>query len=127
MFTHEDKAQIRTMLESNSAVPFQHLLVVGAWDMIFETSRRNQKAFTVLARGYRGDIGWILKHLYLTEAMLQLKLSHLKQSMTSHQPVVAPVRNLRLQEGQIVLKGIFLTRGRRFVAQMKRKTNGKKV
>ena len=48
-------------------------------------------------------------------------------SMTSHQPVVAPVRNPRLQEGQIALKGIFLTRGGRFVAQMKRKTIGKNV
>ena len=47
--------------------------------------------------------------------------------MTSHQSVVAPVRNPRLQEGQIALQGIYLTRAGRFVAQMKRKTDGKNV
>ena len=47
--------------------------------------------------------------------------------MMSHQPVVAPVRNPRLQEGQIALQGIYLTRAGRFVAQMKRKTDGRNV
>lgn len=47
--------------------------------------------------------------------------------MTSHQPVVAPVRNPRLRQGQIALQGIYLTRGGRFVAQMKRNTNGRNV
>ena len=123
-FTSEDKAQIRMVLESNNPVPLQHLLIVGAWDMIFETSRRNQKAYGVFSRGYTEETqeGYTVS---LTEAVLQLKLSHLKPGMTSYQPVVAPVRNPRLQEGQIALKGIFLTRGGRFVAQMKRKTNGK--
>lgn len=47
--------------------------------------------------------------------------------MTSHRLVVAPVRNPRLREGQIALQGVYLTRGGRFVAPMKRKTNGKNV
>lgn len=47
--------------------------------------------------------------------------------MTSHQPVVAPTRNPRLQEGQIALQGIYLTKAGRFVAQMKRKKDGRNV
>jgi len=37
-----------------------------------------------------------------------------------HQPVVARVRSPRLQEGHIALKGIYVTKAGRFVAQMKR-------
>ena len=51
--TQEDKAQIKTMLESNNALPFQHLLMIGAWGMIFEASRSNTKAYEVFARDHR--------------------------------------------------------------------------